>query len=396
MGAMETKILLCLVLTFTGSLGLLSPETGHQMDSNDKNHGDIVKITKFVRDSLALDVRTNREFAEENNNKTEVIAKAIIQHVNELNNMTTNKLEETLRKLQTAIEKNMELIVDQTAENHNALETRSKNNEEKILKETEAHFNVLQTKIKARLAQHEKMLGTHVTICAQKHQSHISGKISYEHTFIESITIGGEPRAPSKVLDVSRGEFTAPVSGTYEISFTAIVDTLRDTTYELAPAKFMFAKAQKLGAFNLLDYTTLTASAGQRGGDKVPASRSVLLDLQKDDRVAVYQVKARAETTYRLTFCAHLIRPKAPTAPWTPLTSMAAPDLKVESTYTEPKQDSFTLGDLRTSLPDPEVSMPTATPLDFPKTNFFNKISGPTDTGSLSTDPITEDDPNIL
>merc|ERR1712226_1394497 len=135
--AMETKILLCLVLTFTGSLGQLSPEIGHQMESNDKNHEDIVKITKIVRDSLALDVRTNREFAEENNNKTEVIAKAIIQHVNELNNMTTNKLEETLRKLQTAIEKNMKSIVDQTAENHNALETRSKNNEEKILKETE-------------------------------------------------------------------------------------------------------------------------------------------------------------------------------------------------------------------------------------------------------------------
>merc|ERR1719412_43919 len=395
---METKILLVLVLTFTGSFSVPSGwgQPTEQMESKDKNHEDIVKITKFVRDSLAKDVQGNREFAKENNNKTEVIAKAIIQHVNELNSISTDTFEETLRKLQTAIEKNMKSIVDQTAENHNALETRSKNNEEKILKETEAHFNVLQTKIKARLAQHEKMLGTHVAICAQKHQSHISGKISYEHTFIESITIGGEPKAPSKVLDVSRGEFTAPVSGTYEISFTAIIDTLRDTTYELAPAKFMFAKAQKLGAFNLLDYTTLTASAGQRGGDKVPASRSVLMDLQKGERVAVYQVKARAETTYRLTFCAHLIRPKAPTAPWTPLTPMAAPELKVESTYTEPKQDSFTLGDLRTSLPDPEVSMPTGTPLLFPETNFFNKISGPTDTGSLSTDPITEDDPNIV
>merc|ERR1719412_591705 len=393
---METKILLVLVLTFTGSFSVPSGwgQPTEQMESKDKNHEDIVKITKFVRDSLAKDVQGNREFAKENNNKTEVIAKAIIQHVNELNSISTDTFEETLRKLQTAIEKNMKSIVDQTAENHNALETRSKNNEEKILKETEAHFNVLQTKIKARLAQHEKMLGTHVAICAQKHQSHISGKISYEHTFIESITIGGEPKAPSKVLDVSRGEFTAPVSGTYEISFTAIIDTLRDTTYELAPAKFMFAKAQKLGAFNLLDYTTLTASAGQRGGDKVAASRSVLMDLQKDDRVAVYQVKARAETTYNLTFCAHLIRPKAPTAPWAPLTSMAAPELEVESTYTEPKQDSFTLGDLRTSRPDPEVSMPTWPEHD---RNKISKISGPADDpvwdtrgyfSTFSTDPI--------
>merc|ERR1712226_722282 len=294
--AMETKILLCLVLTFTGSLGQLSPEIGHQMESNDKNHEDIVKITEFVRDSLALDVRTNREFAEENNNKTEVIAKAIIQHVNELNNMTTNKLEETLRKLQTAIEKNMELIVDQTAKNHNALDTRSKNNEENILKETKAHFEALETNITARLAQHEKMLDTHVAICAQTGQSHIAGTVKYEDIFPDtpSIIVERENKTTSEVLDVSRGEFTAPVSGTYEISFTAIIDTLRDTTYEVAPAQFVFWQ-QRDGTAYPLPYTTLTASAGPRGGDKVPASRSVLLDLQKDDRVAVKQVKARAE-----------------------------------------------------------------------------------------------------
>merc|ERR1719350_403656 len=387
---METKILLVLVLTFTGSFSVPSGwgQPTEQMESKDKNHEDIVKITKFVRDSLAKDVQGNREFAKENNNKTEVIAKAIIQHVNELNNMTTNKLEETLRKLQTAIEKNMELIVNQTAENHNALDTRSKNNEENILKETKAHFEALETNITARLAQHEKMLDTHVAICAQTGQSHIAGTVKYEDIFPDtpSIIVEGENKITSEVLDVSRGEFTAPVSGTYEISFTAIIDTLRDTTDELAPAKFVFLQKRD-GTEYPLPYTTLTASAGRRGGDKVPASRSVLLDLQKDDRVAVKQVKARAEISYRLTFCAHLIRPKAPTAPWTPLTSMAP--------WT-PKEDSFTLGDLRTSLPDPEVSMPTWPELDFPKTNFFNKISGPTDTGSLSTDPITEDDPNIV
>merc|ERR1719350_1237057 len=396
---METKILLVLVLTFTGSFSVPSGwgQPTEQMESKDKNHEDIVKITKFVRDSLAKDVQGNREFAKENNNKTEVIAKAIIQHVNELNNMTTNKLEETLRKLQTAIEKNMELIVNQTAENHNALDTRSKNNEENILKETKAHFEALETNITARLAQHEKMLDTHVAICAQTGQSHIAGKVKYEDIFPDtpSIIVEGENKITSEVLDVSRGEFTAPVSGTYEISFTAIIDTLRDTTDELAPAKFVFLQKRD-GTEYPLPYTTLTASAGRRGGDKVPASRSVLLDLQKDDRVAVKQVKARAEISYRLTFCAHLIRPKAPTAPWTPLTSMAAPDLKVESTYTEPKQDSFTLGDLRTSLPDPEVSMPTATPLDFPDTRFFKTLNGSTHTDSSSTDSITEEDANIL
>jgi len=326
---METKSLLCLVLAFTGSLSLPMVQDHNLLglDSNDKNHDDIVKITKFVRDNLAVDVQANRNFSKQNNEKTEAIAKAIIQHVNDLNSDTIKTFEETLQNLQTAIEENMKFIVDQTAANHNALETRSKNNEEKILTETENHFEALLTKIKARLAQHELMLDTQVAICANRFKNIPQGKVTYEDTSMDSIIVGGKPMARNKVLDVSRGEFIAPVAGTYQISFTAIIDTLNDLTEELAQAKFVFTQTQPRGALKWLESTSLTATAGRPGGDKVPASRSVLLDLQAGEAVAIHQVNHGAESTYRLTFCAHLIRPTAPTAPWQPLPSIAAPAL---------------------------------------------------------------------
>merc|ERR1712233_247044 len=47
--------------------------------------------------------------AERSNNKTEDIANAIIQRVSDLNRNATTKFEETLKKLETAIEENLKL-----------------------------------------------------------------------------------------------------------------------------------------------------------------------------------------------------------------------------------------------------------------------------------------------
>merc|ERR1712110_1303969 len=155
------------------------------------------------------------------------------------------------------------------------------------------------------------------------------------------------------------GEFTVPegADGTYQISFTAIIDTLKDTTDNRAPAKFVFATKQARGSFIKMEATTLSASAGHPGQDKVPASRSILLDLKAGEKVAVIQTRSGAESSYRITFCAHLIRPTAP-ATWQPLPeAKAAPVLAIETTCEEPK-----------------VEMPGAEKaLLFPETDFYKK-----------------------
>merc|ERR1712079_494575 len=73
-----------------------------------------------------------------------------------------------------------------------------------------------------------------------------------------------------------------------------------------------------------LSETTLTATVGRPGADKAPASRSILLDLKAGEKVAIYQQRKRAEISYRLTFCAHLIRPTAPST-WGALTDPLSP-----------------------------------------------------------------------
>ena len=345
----------------------------------DKDHEAIVEITKFVRDNLALDVGVNRNLTERSNAQTEDIANAIIQHVNDLNKNATTKFDETLEKLRTAMDENMKRIVDQTRENHKKLETRSMKNEAKISQDTSKNFNDLLKGMKLRLTQHERMLDTHVAVCANQYNNIAhSGKVTYEPASMESVIVRGE-KITSRVLEPSQGEFTVPegAEGTYQISFTAIIDTLKDIDNNLAPASFVFATKQAGGGsiFHSMSSTTLTATVGRPGGDKVPASRSILLDLKAGEKVAIYQTRKGAESSYRLTFCAHLIRPSAP-APWAALPErMEASGIKSETTYVEPDQKLLTFDDLTVNFEQPEVNMPVAEPaLLFPETNFFKKI----------------------
>merc|ERR1712226_232136 len=166
------------------------------------------------------------------------------------------------------------------------------------------------------------------------------------------------------------GEFMAPVPGTYQIAFTAIIDTLSDLTEQLTQAKFVVNRKQPRGAPRRIDSTTLTATTGRSGGDKVPVSRSLLLDLEAGEAVSIYQANPGAERSYHLTRCVHLIRPTAP-RPWAP-----------------------GLGDLTISHQSPEVIMPVPeSEILFPETDFFKKISGT----FSSSDPIIADeaeDPN--
>jgi len=393
------KGLFSLLFTITGCLAApmadyLGLEPFGQGEYN-TDHRDIVELTKFVRDHLALDVEENRRFAERSNNQTEVIANAILRHVNDLNRDSTTKFEETLKKLQKTIEENLGAIVDQTRENHEALEEQSRENEKHISEETSKNFNALLSGLKGRLSQHEKMLNTHVAVCAEQYNNIAHGKVTYQQTSMKSVIIGGDVKKVN-ILDPSQGDFVVPLGGegTYQFSFTAIIDTLKDLDNNLAPASFVFAIKQAGGAtaFTVLSETTLTATVGRPGGDKAPASRSILLDLKAGEKVAIYQTREGAESSYRLTFCAHLIRPTSPST-WAelpvPLPS-SDPKIEVENTYTAPEQMLLAIDDLHVDSEDPEVKMPTAkSALLFPKTAFFKKI--PTGDGVPTPDPFLGD-----
>jgi len=396
---METKNLICLLLSISGGLGA----SRDQLDGYD-NHGHIVELTKFVRDYLARDVQETRRFAKESNKETENIAKDIIKHVKDLNNESTDRFEKTLNKLKKEIEDNMNRIVTREKESHIALEKRSSANEKEISDKSVKNFNNLISGLNARLSQHERMLNTHVAVCAEKYKSIGYGKVTYQELLTESVRIGGV-RKRGEVLEPSQGEFIVPVGGegTYQVSFSAIIDTHKDFDNRLFPATFVFAK-KRVGtsSFEKLSETTLTTTVGHPGGDKAPVSRSILMDLKAGEKVAVFQERKGAESSYRLTFCANLVRPSAP-ASWHKLSEPLPIELNTDETYAEPKPQELTIEELSIDLKDPEVSMPSPkSALRFPKTQFFKRAAAeeaakypqPGNANEIQEDPFY--DPNEL
>merc|ERR1711936_310741 len=184
-----------------------------------------------------------RRFAKESNKETENIAKDIIKHVKDLNNQSKDKFEETLNKMKKEIEENMNGIVTREKESHKALEKRSSANEKEISDKSVKNFNNMISGLNARLSQHEQMLNTHVAVCAEKYKSKGYGKVTYQELLTESVRIGGV-RKRGEVLEPSQGEFIVPVGGegTYQVSFSAIIDTHKDFDNRLFPAAFVFAK----------------------------------------------------------------------------------------------------------------------------------------------------------
>merc|ERR1712156_208224 len=164
----------------------------------------------------------------------------------------------------------------------------------------------------------------------------------------------------------------------YQVSFSAIIDTHKDFDNRLFPAAFVFAK-KRVGtsSFEKLSETTLTTTVGHPGGDKAPVSRSILMDLKAGEKVAVFQERKGAESSYRLTFCVNLVRPSAP-ASWHKLSDPLPIELNTDETYAEPKPQELTIEELSNSidLRDPEVSMPNPkSALRFPKSQFFKRAA---------------------
>merc|ERR1711872_307707 len=403
--AMETKRLIFLLATIAGCFA--APGVVDQLNPNNMDDMALVELRKFVQGNLTKDVNETRIFTEKSTKASGEIATAIIKYANKFNSESLARLTQTLKNLTTSIDANLEAIVDNAKENHKALEKQRDKKESGINTRVTGGFETLLDKVEKRLAEHEKLLSTNVAICAERRDSESAmggkGKITFDEMLLTRVTIGGKAMNRTQVKEVfkaSQGDFIVPEGGAglYEISFTAIIDTRRDSDDSLAPANFLFATTRGEGETKMIE-TSLTASTGRKGGDKASASRTILLDLKANDKVYILQTNDVAEKSYRFTLCVHLVQPEAPPT-WASLPELLVQEEDPETeSYIEPKDkhflvlDSLLVGDLSTK--DPEVVMPEPeTDLRSPRTNFFNKIPTRVVTQSHLLDPIS--DPNDL
>merc|ERR1712223_1484951 len=404
---METKRLIFLLLAAIAGC-FAAPGVQDQLDPNNMDHMALVELKKFVEGNLMKDVNETRIFTEKSSNTSGEIAIAIIKYANKFNSESAARLTQTLKNLTTSIDANLEAIVDNSKKNHKTLEKQRDKKESGINTLVTDGFETLLDKVEKRLSEHEKLLSTNVAICAERRDSESAlgakGKITYDDMFLTSVTIGGKAMNRTELKEVfkpSQGDFMVPEGGAglYEISFTAIIDTRLDSDDSLAPANFLFATERGEEKTKMIE-TSLTASTGRKGGDKASASRTILLDLQANDKVYLLQISDVAEKSYRFTLCVHLVQPEAPPT-WASLPEVLVQedDPEIES-YIEPKDkpllllDSLLVGDLSTK--DPEVVMPEPeTDLRSPRTKFFNKIPTRVFTQSHLLDPI-QSNPNDL
>merc|ERR1712038_1899492 len=403
--AMETKRLIFLLLVaIAGCFAAPGVVDNYNMD-----HMALVELRKFVQGNLTKDVNETRIFTEKSAKASGEIATAIIKNANEFNSESLARLSQTLKNLSTSIDANLEAIVDNAKKNHKALKEQRDKKESSINTMVTGGFETLLDKVEKRLSVHEKLLSTNVAICAERRDSESAmeakGKITYDEMFLTSVTIGGKAMNRTELKEVfkpSQGDFIVPEGGAglYEISFTAIIDTRLDSDDSLAPANFLLTTEKAEEKREMIE-TSLTASTGRKGGDKASASRTILLDLEANDKVYILQISDVAEKSYRFTFCAHLVQPEAPPT-WTSLPEVFVQEenLEIES-YIEPKEkpllvlDSLLVGDLSTK--DPEVVMPEPeTDLRSPRTDFFNKIPTRVFTQSHLLDPIDLNDLDLL
>merc|ERR1712113_1273946 len=406
--AMETKRLIFPLLAAIAGC-FAAPGVLNQLDPNNMDHMALVELRKFVQGNLMKDVNETRIFTEKSAKTSGEIATAIIKFANEFNSESAATLTQTLKNLTTSIDTNLEAIVDNAKKNHKALEKQRDKKESGINTRVTGNFETLLDKVEKRLSQHEKLLSTNVAICAERRDSESTmgakGKITYDEMFLSSVTIGGKAMNRTQVKEVfkpSQGDFIVPEGGAglYEISFTAIIDTRLDSDDSLAPANFLFATERAEEKKEMIE-TSLTASTGRKGGDKASASRTILLDLEANDKVYILQTSDVAEKSYRFSLCVHLVQPEAPPT-WASLPELLVQedDPEIES-YIEPKEkpllvlDSLFVSDLSTK--NPEVVMPEPeTDLRSPRTNFFNKIPTRVFTQFHLLDPIDLNDLDLL
>merc|ERR1712223_1074305 len=399
--AMETKRLIFLLHAAIAGC-FAAPGVVNQLDPNNMDDMALVELKKFVQGNLTKDVNETRISTEKSAKTSGEIATAIIKYADEFNSESLARLSQTLKNLTTSIDANLEAIVDNAKQNHKALKRQRDKKESDINTRVTGGFETLLDKVEKRLSDHEKLLSTNVAICAERRDSESAmgakGKITYDEMFLTSVTIGGRAMNRTQLKEVfkpSQGDFIVPKGGAglYEISFTAIIDTRLDSDDSLAPANFLFATERGEGKTEMIE-TSLTASTGRKGGDKASASRTILLDLEANDKVYLLQISDVAEKSYRFTLCVHLVQPEAPPT-WASLPEVLVQeeDPEIES-YIEPKDKPLLVGDLSTK--DPEVVMPEPeTDIRSPRTNFFNKIPTRVFTQSHLRDPI-QSNPNDL
>eukprot|EP00092_Neocalanus_flemingeri_P031881 GFUD01034632.1.p1 GENE.GFUD01034632.1~~GFUD01034632.1.p1 ORF type:complete len:418 (+),score=118.09 GFUD01034632.1:89-1255(+) len=348
---------------------------------------NIEDISRFLKLELVPDVKINNGHIEDNFNLTIKTANNIMDYVERSMTETAGKVQKTFETMASNITQNLEEIMQKSSSNLNALQKLTIDNEVAIANDFTTKLNNLVAKIDTRMKQHEDFMTTSVAVCAEAFSHMSRGTVKYASIFMESVLIKGTPPV-SEVLDPKSGEFVVPPGGDgiYHISYGVLIDTMSPRTgmsQARMPPRFA-VKSSQGNRITIHEASQIWATVGVKNQykDLVPASRAITLNLRAGDIIPMEQINNHAEQAYRLTLCVHLVHPTlVSSVTWEELPISTVPELNIATTYVEPIMQNFQIGDLKSSVEKPDISIPIMSPLQSPNSRFVS--GGATDPSYL-------------
>merc|ERR1712061_512580 len=217
--------------------------------------------------------------------------------------------------------------------------TLSQENEASLSKAITNSTNTFSREVGLRMKQHEQLLETSVEACGQNNKHRGRGIVNMNIRSLNEARVGGVEK--EKPLS-SSGYFTVPEGGegTYKIAYSMIMDTVSDSNRGLHNPSYFTLKLSHGGHSQILAGSQVTTTVGEFNKDLVPASRELLVDLRGGESVYLFQETRRAGLSYKITFCAHLVKPiLVPGAKRESISSFSFPN---ESEDARPPGDSVT------------------------------------------------------
>eukprot|EP00092_Neocalanus_flemingeri_P031880 GFUD01034631.1.p1 GENE.GFUD01034631.1~~GFUD01034631.1.p1 ORF type:complete len:418 (-),score=104.68 GFUD01034631.1:95-1261(-) len=348
---------------------------------------NIEDLSRFLKLELITDVKKNNRYIGESLELTKKTANNVLDYVDKSMTESAEKLQNTFETMTNSMMHNLQDIRNKTTSNLNTLQKHITDNEETINNAFTNKLSQVVAKIETRMKQHEDFMTTSVAVCAEAFSHMSRGTVKYSSIFMESVLINGAPPV-SEVLDPNSGEFVVPPGGDgiYHISYGVLIDTFSPRTgmsQARMPPRFA-VKSSHGKRITIHEVSQIWATVGVQNQymDLVPASRSISLNLRSGDIISLEQINNHAELAYRLTFCVHLVHPTlVSSVTWEELPISTVPELNIATTYVEPIMQNFQIGDLKSSVEKPDISIPIMSPLQSPNSRFVS--GGATDPSYL-------------
>merc|ERR1712051_12564 len=276
-------------------------------------------ILAALKNNVVKDIEANFENTKAAVDFTNKTAAKIIDHFNTKNKETDANVKDNLKKLAQKLSDKFSEVDNAAEKNLENVEIACQENMKNLAAQVKTSLTTMAEEVSAKFKSQKDILTTSASTCAfmkrYGDKGTARGVVSpWDNVPLDSVWVKGEQ--VTGALDQTTGEFTAPVDGVYQASFTVTldVDTRDRHTHRYARVPKFFFHTAGVGGQGAHEEAIIVATVGHNEVNNrsdlnyVPAARTLLLNLKKDVKLTVRQNVKKPEVAHLLSFCVHLVQ----------------------------------------------------------------------------------------